>query len=69
MDELCPLDVGPWAGGLAQLMLVPVLRLALRETRQLNLDKISFTALKFKRQIWALKRSTDVYKFPSIGLG
>lgn len=43
--------------------------LALRETGQLNLDKISFAALKFKRQIWAPKRSTDVYKFPPIGLG
>lgn len=63
------LDIGLWAVGLAQLMLVPVLHDALRETGQLNLDKISFAALKFKRQIWAPKRSTDVYKFPPIGLG
>lgn len=40
------LDVGLWAGGLAQLLLVPVLHGALRETRQLNLDKISFEVQK-----------------------
>lgn len=63
------LDVVLWAAGLVQLILVPELHSVPQETRQLNLDKISFAALKFKRQIWAPKRSTDVYKFPPIGLG